>query len=63
MRVRYLKDHHPFLAGEETDSDNANFLIRYKIAEEVQEKAEIELIKEKAENTTDNVPTAKKKKK
>lgn len=35
MRIKYLKDHHPFKAGEETDSDNAGFLIRYKIAEEV----------------------------
>lgn len=68
MRIRYLKNHYPFLKGEEVESENAPFLIRYKIAEEIiepveepeapKEKLEVKKTKEKRENKTGNVPTA-----
>lgn len=71
MRVKFLKDHLGDKIGSEEDVPEplANYLIRVKVAEEVKEveevaeKVEQQPVKEKAENKTGNVPTAKKKKK
>lgn len=74
MQIRYLRDHFQHKAGELSDNnltvEGLNYLLRVKVVEIVEEeaklyveKAEFEPAKEKAENKTANVPTAKKKKK
>lgn len=75
MRIKYLKNHGTFKAGEEKEDGAAaaTYLIRVGVAEEIAEakeyveKLEVELpkasFKEKRENKKGNVPTAKKVKK
>lgn len=69
MRVKFLKDHgfNKKDSISEIPDGAANYLIRVKAAEEVKEvfaeKAQYKPAKEKKENKTGNVPTAKKVKK
>lgn len=65
MKIKFLKDHLGDKVGsvEDVAQPLANYLIRVGVAEEVYEKVEKSQVKEKAENKTANVPTAKKQKK
>lgn len=57
MKVKVIKDHHFYPIGEhEMIDERAKYLISIGVAEEVKE----EKPKEKQENKTANVPTAKK---
>lgn len=68
MKVNIIKTHWKYPLGEvDLELQTANYLIRVGVAERVRdivtfEKEEIPAAKEKKENKTNNVPTAKKKK-
>lgn len=78
MKVKIIKQHHEYPLGEvDVDEDRARYLIGVGVAEELSfknlaemygteagyfEKEEKAPAKEKKENKTGNVPTAKKKK-
>ncbi len=69
MKIRFLKEHGFNAKGFETEAPDAaaNYLIRVGAAEEIKEVVHFEKeyvapVKEKKENKTGNVPTAKKRK-